>query len=73
MAEWIILDAILVTITNLTRMQLICPECKNEVDLSLYPQLAVDQVIECQMCGISLVVTKMEDEVVEAEIVDEGK
>lgn len=54
-------------------MQLICPECKNEVDLSVYPNLAAGQVIECQMCGISLVVTKMEGNMVEAEIVDEGK
>ena len=54
-------------------MKLICPECKNEVDLSSYPNLDVEQVIECNVCGISLLVTKMDDENVEAEIVDEGK
>ena len=54
-------------------MQLICPECKNTLDLSVYQNLAVGQVIECKMCGISLVVTKMEGEIVEAEIIDEGK
>lgn len=53
-------------------MRLICPECKNEVDLSLYPNLAVDQVIECDICGITLMVTHVGDEV-SAEIVDEGK
>ncbi len=54
-------------------MRLICPECKNEVDLSIYPNLAKDQVIECDICGISLLVTKIEGDNVEAEIVDEGK
>ncbi len=54
-------------------MKLICPECKNEVDLSIYPNLAKDQVIECDICGISLLVTKIEGDEVEAEIVDEGK
>ena len=53
-------------------MKLICPECKNEVDLSRYPNLAVDQVIECDVCGITLLVTEMGDEV-HTEIVDEGK
>lgn len=57
---------------NFTTMKLICPECKNEVDLSIYPNLAKDQVIECNVCGISLLVTELGDEV-QAEIVDEGK
>ncbi|MFZ2189225.1 MAG: hypothetical protein WA057_06850 [Candidatus Magasanikiibacteriota bacterium] len=54
-------------------MKLICPECKNEVDLSSYPNLDVEQVIECNVCGISLLVNKIDGENVEAEIVDEGK
>lgn len=54
-------------------MQLVCPECKNPVDLSAYADLAVEQVIECNICGISLLVNKIEGEVVEAEVVDEGK
>lgn len=54
-------------------MKLVCPECKNEVDLSAYPSLAVDQVIECNICGISLLVTRIKGEEVETEIVDEGK
>ena len=57
---------------NLSYMRLICPECKNEVDLSRYPNLAVGNVIECQMCGISLLVNAIGEEVA-AEIVDEGK
>ena len=57
---------------NLILMKLVCPECKNEVDLSHYPNLAVGNVIECQTCGISLLVNAIGEEVA-AEIVDEGK
>ena len=54
-------------------MRLICPECKNEVNLSSYPDLDVEQVIECDTCGISLVVTAVNGEEVSADVVDEGK
>jgi len=54
-------------------MQLVCPECKNDVDLSRYADLQKDHIIECQMCGMTLLVTAIENEVVEVEIVDEGK
>ncbi|MBU2542867.1 hypothetical protein KJ785_04895 [Patescibacteria group bacterium] len=54
-------------------MKLTCPECKNEVDLTPYSDLAKDQVIECNVCGISLLVTQIEGDEVQAEIVDEGK
>lgn len=54
-------------------MKLVCPECKNEVNLSAYPNLEVDNVIECDVCGISLLVTAINGDVVETEIVDEGK
>ncbi len=54
-------------------MSLTCPECKNDVDLALYPKLAVDHVIECDSCGISLMVMSIDNGEVEAEIVDEGK
>ncbi len=53
-------------------MKLICPECKNEVDLSPFPDLQPKQVVECNVCGISLLVTEVGEEVV-AEIIDEGK
>ena len=53
-------------------MKLVCPECKNEVDLAPYADLAKDQVVECNVCGISLLVTEVGDEV-QTEIVDEGK
>ena len=54
-------------------MNLICPECKNKIDLSIYPNLAKDQIIECGICGISLLVSSIEGENVNAEVVDEGK
>jgi DNA-directed RNA polymerase subunit RPC12/RpoP len=58
---------------NIITMKLVCPECKNEVDLTPYQNLAKDTVVECNVCGISLLVTNIEGENVETEIVDEGK
>lgn len=54
-------------------MKLNCIECKNDVDLSSYPNLAKDQVIECNHCGISLLVVDVVNGVGTAEVVDEGK
>lgn len=54
-------------------MKLICPECKNDVDLSVYPNLAKDQVIECGLCGISLAIINVSGNTAIAEVVDEGK
>jgi hypothetical protein len=53
---------------------LVCPECKNNVDLSKYPNLAIGMVIECNFCGMTLAVKEIaESGEVKAEIVDEGK
>lgn len=54
-------------------MKLLCPECKNDVALEAYPTLAPLQVVECNHCGISLLVTKIEGETVSTEIADERK
>lgn len=54
-------------------MKLICPECKNDVDLSIYPNLAPEHIVECNTCGITLMIKSIKDDKVEAEIVDEGK
>ena len=54
-------------------MKLTCPECQNEVNLTSYINLAVGNVIECDVCGITLLVNEMKDGVVTAEVVDEGK
>lgn len=53
---------------------LVCPECKNSVDLSKYANLAVNMVVECNFCGMTLSVKEIgQDGVVKTEIVDEGK
>jgi len=52
--------------------KLICPECKNEVDLSRYPNLAVGMVVECNHCGMTLAIKEIGPEI-KSEIVDEGK
>lgn len=55
-------------------MKLTCVECKNDVDLLGYSNLAVDQVIECGTCGITLLITDLSNpEDIMAEVVDEGK
>jgi hypothetical protein len=51
----------------------VCPECKNTVDLSRYPNLAIGMIIECNHCGMTLSVKDISDNGVMTEIVDEGK
>ena len=51
----------------------VCPECKNDIDLSAYPTIAPGMVIECNHCGMTLLVKKIEGASVETEVVDEGK
>ena len=52
---------------------LVCPECKNEVDLVTLGELTVGKIIECDSCGITLEVTDISNPTVVVEIVDEGK
>ena len=54
-------------------MNCICPECKNTVDLSKYPQVLVGMVVECNHCGMTLAIKTIAGSVVTTEIVDEGK
>lgn len=54
-------------------MKCVCPECKNDIDVSKHPKITIGYVIECDMCGILLEVTAIHDGIVETEIVDEGK
>lgn len=54
-------------------MRLVCPECKNDVNLTPYPHLAKEHVIECDICGITLMVTDIVKKEITAEVVDEGK
>jgi DNA-directed RNA polymerase subunit RPC12/RpoP len=50
-----------------------CPECKNTIDLARYPSIKEGMVIECNHCGITLLVKSIVDGVLFTEIVDEGK
>jgi DNA-directed RNA polymerase subunit RPC12/RpoP len=54
-------------------MKLVCPECKNDVDLSVYPNLNKGHVIECNTCGITLEVKNVNEGEIEVEVMDEGK
>lgn len=58
---------------SINAMKSICLECKNEIDLSRYPSVREGMIIECNHCGITLLVKKIEGEEVVTEIVDEGK
>ena len=50
-----------------------CPECKNNIDLTNYPSMKEGMVIECNHCGITLLVKKIEEGTLSTEIIDEGK
>ncbi len=54
-------------------MKSICPECKNNIDLSKYSTIKEDMVIECNHCGITLLIKKIENNELNTEIIDEGK
>jgi len=51
----------------------VCPECKNNVDLSRYPSVTTGMVIECNHCGMTLLVKEIADGKIVTNIVDEGK
>ena len=51
----------------------ICPECKNAVDLSRYPAVTAGMVIECNHCGMTLLVKTIDNNEIKTVIVDEGK
>jgi DNA-directed RNA polymerase subunit RPC12/RpoP len=59
--------------TESSKSLCVCPECKNTIDLSRYPNLAPAMVIECNHCGMTLLVKEIVDGDVKTEIVDEGK
>lgn len=54
-------------------MKLVCLECKNDVDLASYHELSPEQIIECDKCGITLLIKSINDDQIETEIADEGK
>jgi len=54
-------------------MKSTCPECKNNIDISGYSSVKEGMVIECNHCGMTLLVKDVEDNNLLTEIVDEGK
>jgi len=54
-------------------MNLVCPECKNPIELPDSTNLSVGSILECNTCGITLEVEKIDDEKVILEVIDEGK
>ncbi len=50
-----------------------CPECKNDIDLSRYQSIKEGMVIECDHCGMTLLVKSINEGIVTTEIIDEGK
>ncbi len=59
--------------SEISNSKCICPECKNAVDLSRYPNLTGSMVIECNHCGMTLLVKEIVNGDVKTAIVDEGK
>jgi DNA-directed RNA polymerase subunit RPC12/RpoP len=51
----------------------VCPECKNTIDLSRYPTVTPGMVIECNHCGMTLLVKNVEAGDITTEIIDAGK
>lgn len=54
-------------------MNCVCPECKNDVNLSRYPKVDVGMVIECDVCGITLAVKGIEGTDVYTDVEDSAK
>lgn len=59
--------------SSASNLRCVCPECKNAVDLSKYPSINPGMVIECNYCGMTLLVKEIALGDVKTEIVDEGK
>lgn len=51
----------------------ICPECKNSVDLTRYPNINSGMIVECNHCGMTLLVKEIKEGNIITDIVDEGK
>jgi len=58
---------------SINSMTAICPECKNEIDLGRYATVKEGMVIECNHCGITLLIKEIVNGTISTEIVDEGK
>ena len=52
---------------------LICPECKNNINVSDISEIKEGSIIECDTCGITLEISEIEGDNVKLEVIDEGK
>jgi len=59
--------------SEISNTKCVCPECKNTIDLSRYPNLVLGMVIECNHCGMTLLIKEIANGALKTEIVDEGK
>lgn len=59
--------------SDASKLTCTCPECKNMIALSRYPSVKPGMVIECDHCGMTLLVKEIANGDVKTEIVDEGK
>ena len=61
------------TDSSASNLRCVCPECKNDVALSRYPNITPGMVIECDHCGMTLLVKEVANGQIATDIVDEGK
>lgn len=54
-------------------MNLVCIECKNEIDLSVFEPIDIGDIVECNHCGITLAVNNISGDSISVEVADEGK
>ncbi len=52
---------------------LICPECKNNINVPDVSDIKEGSIIECDTCGITLEVSEVDGKDVKLEVIDEGK
>ena len=52
---------------------LICPECKNNINIPDVSEIKEGSIIECDTCGITLEVSEVDGKDVKLEVIDEGK
>ncbi len=51
----------------------VCPECKNQIDFKKFDQIKEGIIVECNTCGMTLLIKSIKGNVAELDIVDEGK
>jgi len=54
-------------------LNLICPECKNKINVSDPSEIKEGNIIECDTCGTTLEISGIDGDNVNLEVIDEGK